>query len=113
MDTKLIVIVSVLILLILFVFGSRISKYDTEIWTKYGLKPVESADLDALMTQLSEEKASYAAATTIEDKITFRIVFEATRVKVQDWYVAKGKELGLNDGDAREFGRDMVLKNSI
>jgi hypothetical protein len=106
------IIVSVLVV-VLFLFRSKISRYDSEIWEQFGLKPVESPDMDALMKTLQEQKKTYDAAKGIGEKMKLRVDFEQTRMAIREWYTAKGIELGLDKDKADEFSMAMIMKNSI
>ena len=106
------IVVSVLVI-ILLLFRSRISKYDSEIWEQFGLKSVESPEMDALMKTLQEQKNAYDAAKGIGDKMKLRVDFEQTRMAIREWYTAKGIELGLDKDKADEFSMAMIMKNSI
>jgi hypothetical protein len=106
------IILSVLIIL-MFLFRSKISRYDSEIWEQFGLQPVESPDMDALMTTLQEQKKAYDEAKGIGEKMKLRVDFEQTRMDIREWYTAKGIELGLDNDTADEFSMAMIMKNSI
>lgn len=106
------IIVSILIV-ILFLFRSKISWYDDEIWTKYGLKSVESPEMNTLMKTLQEQKKAYNDAKAIGEKMRLRIDFEKTRLNIREWYTAKGIELGLDNDKANKFSMDIIMKNSI
>jgi hypothetical protein len=110
--THLWIIVSVLIIVILFL-KPKTSRYDSEIWEQFGLKVVESPDMDKLMKTLQEQKKAYDAAKGIGDKMRLRVDFEQTRMAIREWYTAKGIELGLDKDKADEFSMAMIMKNSI
>jgi hypothetical protein len=108
-----IIVVVLVIVALLYVFRSKISRYDTEIWTKYKLKPIESKDLDDLMKTLKDYKKAYDDAKELKDKIQIRVEFEDIRSKIRDWYEKTGKDLGLDSSQASDFAIDMILKNTI
>ena len=106
------IIVGILIV-ILFLFRSKTSMYDSEIWEQFGLKVVESPEMDTLMTTLQAQKKAYNEAKAIGEKMKLRVEFEQTRMKIREWYTAKGIELGLDNDKANEFSMAMIMKNSI
>jgi hypothetical protein len=107
-----IIIVAIVIVIIVLMYSAR-SKYDTEVWAKYGLKPIESEDLDIMMADLNMHKDLYKGDITIQERIGLRMQMEELRSQVSDWYNATGKELGLDDEKSAAFAKDMVKKYSI
>lgn len=114
MKNNTIVIFSVILIFVfMYVFRHKLSGYDTEIWTKYKLTPVESPELDVLMNTLKSQKKTYDEAKELGEKMRIRVDFEKTRYEIREWYIKKGEELGLDKDAANDFSMDMVMKNSI
>jgi hypothetical protein len=105
-----IVIVAITIVVLMYSFRS---KYDDEVWTKYGLKPVESPELNIMMENLNTNRELYKGEVTIQERIGLRLKIEELRSQVNDWYKSKGKELGLDDEKSAAFAKDIVKKYAI